>query len=158
FFVLPAALGIVGSNFASFGQTLFSITIVQSDRGPVRFVSVMSGSNGLPTNTVEVQAFDFSLIGGAPTPPAFYNGPVVLTSSAPVTPALLPSYNFANGVMTTTLTPSVDFGAFNVDASTTLTNALGSLTVTTQGTSATGSFVRFNLGRERARASTDANF
>src|SRR5262249_12905083 len=28
FFVLPAALGIVGSNFAAFGQTLFNITIV----------------------------------------------------------------------------------------------------------------------------------
>jgi autotransporter-associated beta strand protein len=151
FFVLPDALMVTGSNFAAFGQTLFNIVIVQSDRGPVRLVSITAGQNGLPTNTVMVQAFDFSLIGGALTPAIFYNGPVVLTPSVPVTPTLQPFYNLVDGVVTVMLTPSTVFGQFTLDASTTLTNPLGSLTVSTQGTQGSGSFVRYNPGRQRGR-------
>ena len=59
FRVLPYQFLVVGSTFAGAQQRAFNTLVVQSARGSVRLVNIESGSSGLKTNQLKIQAYDY---------------------------------------------------------------------------------------------------
>jgi autotransporter-associated beta strand protein len=164
FSVMPLNLAVTASNFAGFLQKAFNIIVAASNRGEIRLVNITAGSNGLQTNQVKVQAFDFALVNGKPSQAlsTTYDGPVTL-SAAGNTGVITLLYNNApytntpffmtkGSVVISNITPNTSLGAFTLAADT--TTAAGdpiAITVTSKTNKQSGSFIRINLGRQRGR-------
>jgi autotransporter-associated beta strand protein len=157
FSILPYQLAITASNFTGFLQKAFTIVIASSSRGEIRFLDIVSGANGLPSNAVQIQALDFTTA-GVPALSTTYNGPITLSASNAngqvglllngARIATTKQFLMTKGrVLITGLSPNVNFGEFSLIATTAVPG--GSPSATSAGQ--TGVFIRINSGRQRGR-------
>jgi hypothetical protein len=169
FGVVPIAFKVEAGNFAGAGQTVFNVTLADSNRGQIRLLSIFSGTpgSGLGTNQIRIRATDF-VAGTLPdpitNPASSYNGPVYLFFNVPVTIGLGPLipantpilFNMTNGelllsnVVTTAAVPPE---GFTVTADFTLVDEAGTAIVNFGITTTTfqATFIRANPGRQRGR-------
>ena len=156
FYVIPAEMTIQGGIFAGLGQRVYTVTIVQSLRGPIRLVSIANGSAGFPTNQVNVEAFDLPLLGTmSSNVSVYYNGLLTMTASTSTfVPVPLkfsmsnpPPIFFSAGIRSVVLTPEDVLDEFFLVA----TTSAGTASLSTDQTGTSAGFQRFNLGRQRGR-------